>query len=201
MIKLEVKKRMIHRKPYFYRVITAKAFYDSRLSSQAKLLLMHLLASGEDYTPTILQLAKDLSTSERTISRAANKLCEYGYMTSTPIGGKKNGLQSWWIYEIPDYMEDETTAQQVQYIKVKDRLANANAGDSRSKSLANANLANAKIEDLANANAGILYNRIDCGGVNATPQSTNEEKSKEENVAKKEEKDISISDYQDLPFI
>ena len=153
MIKILIKKRVEHNKKYPFRILTNRAFYDKRLSPMAKILLMHLLGSGKNYTPTISLLAKQLSTSESDIDRSISKLRKYGYLTSTSIGGKKHGVQSWWIYEIPDYMDSTDTNTD----------AGCNSTDTRNDSL-------------TDTNTDALYQDIDCGGIHATPQSTNEEK-------------------------
>lgn len=147
MIKKEVKIRVPHNKEIPYRILTNKAFYDSRLTPLAKLLLMHMLGSGDNYTPTIPKLAKDLSSTKDKINRAIACLKKYGYLTSTSIGGKKHGVQSWWLYELPDYLTNSTSA---------------NGKD----------LTDSKTTNSTNPT---LYKDIDCGGENTPPQSTNEE--------------------------
>ena len=149
MIKLVVKRRILHDKENHYRILTNKTFYDGRLSPLSKILLMHLLGKhSKDYNFSIPQLAKVLSTSNSSIDRSVSELKKYGYLTSTSIGGKKNGIQSWWIFELPDYL-----------------LADTKYG-------VNKNLADTVLD--------ALYKDIDYGGINATPQSTIEEKKEEQ---------------------
>jgi len=154
MIKPEVKIRIPHTKDIPYRILTNKAFYDSRLTPLAKILLMHLLGKhSENYTPTIPALAKQLSSTKDKINRAIACLRKYGYLTSKslPHTGKKYGTQSWWIYELPEYMQEDLT---------------------NSNNQTGYDLTNSKT---TNSNNQTLYNNIDCGGITTPPQSTNEE--------------------------
>jgi len=167
MIKLEVKTRIPHNKEVHYRILTNKAFYDKRLTPLAKILLMHLLGKhSEDYTPTLKQLVSVLHSTTDKINRAIACLKKYGYLTSTSIGGKKHGVQSWWIFELPDYLKEELT----------------NGNNANGYNPTNGNNANgynptiSKTDNLTISNNAILYKDIDCGGEKATPQSTNEEK-------------------------
>jgi len=111
MIKILIKKRVKHDKQHPFRILDNRAFYDKRLTPMAKILLIHLLGCNEKkYTPTIPQIAKQFNVSESTIDRSIANLIKYGYMTSTHIGAKKNAVVSWWIFEIPDYMDKSTGA-------------------------------------------------------------------------------------------
>jgi len=166
MIKIQIKKRVMHDKKHPFRILTNRAFYDKRLTPMAKILLQHLLGCTEKkYTPTIPQIAKQFNVSESTVDRAISNLVKYGYMTSVCVGSVKSGKKvnktsSWHIYELPDYMDKSTDA-------IYDNINNEST---------DAIYDNINNESTDANSCDAIYKDIDCGGTTAPPQSTNEEK-------------------------
>jgi hypothetical protein len=85
----------------FWITIQTRIVYDQRLSPLALKLLLHLLICNvEKYKPTVKNIAKQFSESERNMYRAIAQLKSAGYLVST---GKKNNC-IWNVYECPKFL-------------------------------------------------------------------------------------------------
>jgi len=189
MIKILIKKRVVHNKKHPFRILTNRAFYDKRLTPMAKILLQHLLGCTEKkYTPTIPQIAKQFNVSESTVDRAVSNLVKYGYMTSVCVGSVKTGKKvnktmSWHIYELPDYLDESTDAiydniNNGSTDAIYDNINNESSDaiyDNINNESSDAIYDNINNESSDANSCDAIYKDIDCGGITTPPQSTNEE--------------------------